>query len=135
MDPFDFSFTFPGPLIIVNEDKTIYVERGTQTKDLYIECTEIMALNLTFVPSTPGFSIIPDPLEMKIGEKKITFRVSVSIGFPDGEYYVNWVTQGDQTPIIYTPIRKTKVIVTKQKSNFYHLDFEFDKNFRCANQY
>lgn len=29
LDPFKFDFKYPGPLIIVNEDKTIYVERGT----------------------------------------------------------------------------------------------------------
>lgn len=97
----------------MNEDKTIYVERGTQTRDLYIECTEIMALNLTFIPATPGFTFIPEPLEMKVGQIRTKFRVSVPMGFPDGEYYVNWITKGDQTPNIYTPIKKTRIIITK----------------------
>lgn len=116
LDPFDFKYKYPGPLIIVNEDKTIYVERGTQTRDLYIECTEIMALNLTFIPATPGFTFIPEPLEMKVGQIRTKFRVSVPMGFPDGEYYVNWITKGDQTPNIYTPIKKTRIIITKQTS-------------------
>ena len=120
LDPFKFTYKFPGPLIIVNEDKPIYVERGAQSKDLYLVCTEIMALNLEFFPATPGFNFVPSPLKMGIGEKRTKFRVSVPMGFPDGKYYVNWQTKNELTPPLYTPIRKTKVIITKRgsKSNF-----------------
>ena len=75
-----------------------------------------MALNLTFFPSTPGFSVVPSPLTMSIGEKETKFRVSVSMGFPDGEYYIYWTTANEITPPLYTPLRKTKVIITKKGS-------------------
>lgn len=116
LDPFKFSYEYPGPLIIVNEDKPIYVERGTQSRDLYIHCTEIMALNLSFIPATAGFTFVPSPLEMKIGQNKTKFRVSVPMGFEDGSYYVEWVTKGDLSSPIYTPIRKSLVIITKKGS-------------------
>lgn len=116
LDPFMFNFFYPGPLIIVNEDKPIYVERGTQSKDVYLVSEEIMALNLSIYPSTPGFTLVPSPLRISIGEKQVRFRVSVSMGFPDGEYYITWIIKGEQDPPLYTPIKKTRVIITKKGS-------------------
>ena len=36
LDPFNFTYSYNGPLIIVNDGKDIMVERGTETEDLYI---------------------------------------------------------------------------------------------------
>ena len=112
LDPFRFTFTYPGPLIIINDGLPIYCERGTQTKDLYLVMTEIAALNLTFVPVTPGFSFVPNELKIYIGEIKVKFRVSIPMGFTEGEYEVEWITKGDSDPPIYTPIKKTQVVIT-----------------------
>lgn len=35
LDPWTFSYKFPGPLITINNDEVITVERGTQTKDMW----------------------------------------------------------------------------------------------------
>ena len=37
LDPFAFSFTFPGPLIIVNKNLPINIFIGTQSADLFLE--------------------------------------------------------------------------------------------------
>lgn len=116
LDPFKLVFSYPGPLIIINENQPIYCERGTQTKDLYLVMTEISALNLTFVPATPGFTFVPDEIKIFIGQIKVKFRVSVPMGFAEGEYEVEWVTKGDLDQPIYTPIKKTKVIITGKAS-------------------
>ena len=116
LDPFDFNFTFPGPLIVVNNDQAIYCEIGTQTVDLYITVSEICALNLTLIPVTPGFSFVPNQIKVNIGQVQIVFRVSIPIGFTQGTYYVTWQTLGDLTPPLYTPIKKSTVVITGKGS-------------------
>lgn len=116
LDPVKLQYTYPGPLIIVNDNKPIYVEKGTQTKDLYITMSEICALNLTFIPVTPGFSFVPSEIKLSIGEVKTKFRVSVPMGFTEGEYDVEWLTKNDFEPPIYTPIKKTRVVITGKGS-------------------
>ena len=116
LDPFKLSYFYPGPLIIVNDGQPIYAEKGTQTKDLYLVMTEICSLNLTFVPVTPGFTFVPSEINLNIGEVKVKFRVSIPMGFSEGEYVVEWVTKNDFDPPIYTPIRKTTVVVTGKGS-------------------
>jgi hypothetical protein len=118
LDPLKLNFNYPGPLIVVNNDQPIYVEKGTQSKDLYLVITEICALNLTFVPATPGFSFVPGQIKLNVGEVTTKFRVSIPEGFAEGQYTVEWTTQGDQNPPIYTPIKKTIVIVTGKGSKF-----------------
>ena len=79
--------------------------------------TEIASLNLTFIPATPGFSFVPPEINIKIGQIKVKFRVSVPMGFAEGDYYVEWVTKGDFEPPIYTPIKKTKIVITGKGSS------------------
>lgn len=79
--------------------------------------TEIASLNLTFIPATPGFSFVPTEINIKIGQIKVKFRVSVPMGFAEGDYYVEWVTKGDFEPPIYTPIKKTKIVITGKGSS------------------
>lgn len=59
---------------------------------------------------------------MRIGQKKSKFRVSVPMSFPDGVYYIYWTTVGDLEQNIYTPVKKTKVIISKQQSKFFFFD-------------
>lgn len=116
LDPFKLNFTYPGPLIIVNNGQTIFCERGTQTKDLYIVMTEINALNLILIPVTPGFTFVPEQIKINIGEIRVKFRISVPMGFTEGDYTVDWVTKGDLDSPIYTPIKKTSVTITGKGS-------------------
>jgi histone deacetylase 6 len=60
LDPASFIYTIPGPMISVNNNNTIIVERGTQSADIPISLVYPCALNLTIVPTTaPGVLIIP----------------------------------------------------------------------------
>lgn len=116
LDPIKLNFKFPGPLIIVNDNQAIYCERGTQTKDLYITMSEIAALNLVLIPVTPGFTFVPEQINVAIGQVKVKFRVSIPMGFAEGTYEVNWETKGDLSSPLYTPIKKTTVVVTGKGS-------------------
>lgn len=116
LDPFAFIFSYPGPLIIVNGDEDIIVEKGTQTKDLSITLDYPCALNLTFSSLTTSFSLTPTLIYMNRGDLQSTFRVSVPVSLTEGIYYINWQTEGDQISPIYTPLKKTKVTVTYLKS-------------------
>eukprot|EP00828_Plagiopyla_frontata_P048232 TRINITY_DN9178_c0_g1_i1.p1 TRINITY_DN9178_c0_g1~~TRINITY_DN9178_c0_g1_i1.p1 ORF type:complete len:546 (+),score=71.98 TRINITY_DN9178_c0_g1_i1:127-1764(+) len=47
-----------------------------------------------------------------IGDLQAKFRVSAPESIIDGDYYITWETVGDDN-LIYTPLQKTKVTVTK----------------------
>ena len=91
--------------------------------------TEIDALNLTLTPVTPGFTFVPEQIKIYIGQIKVKFRVSIPLGFAEGEYEVNWETKGDLESPIYTPIKKTTVIVTGKGSrhSYYRRHSHIDK--------
>lgn len=116
LDPFYSSYSYLGPLITVNSDEEIIVEKGTQTIDLKITMDYPCALNLYFKGTTDGFKIIPELVPMYLGSVSATFRVSVPSDFSEGTYYIFWVTIGDQDPPIYTPLKKSKVTITNLKS-------------------
>ena len=116
LDPFSFEYSYSGPLIVVNDDVEIIVEKGTQTKDLYIKLEYPCALNLTFSTTVTSFALFPSVILMNLGYLQSVFRVSVPVSLAEGTYYITWVTTGEQTPLLYTPLKKTKVIVTNLKS-------------------
>jgi len=113
LDPFYKSYQYPGPLIIINNDEPIIVAKGTQSGDIPIYIEGIAALNLTLVPDTPGFQILPFNIPIQIGELYSYFRISVAKDFTDGEYQVNWTIKGELIPPIYTPIKPIIVKVIK----------------------
>ena len=76
------------------------------------------ALNLTLKPEIYGISIIPFVVPLSVGFKRTYFRVSVPMNWPDGEFYINWVTEKELSPPLYTPIKDTKIVVTRNKSKF-----------------
>ena len=117
LDPAKFDYVYPGPLIIVNEQNDIYVERGTQTPDIYMRMDYPCRMNLTIKPVTEGFSVIPFANEFGVGKIMIKFRISVTMNFYDGIYSLKWMTFNDIQGGYYTPIKTTKVIITKNKSN------------------
>jgi hypothetical protein len=116
LDPATFDYVYPGPLIIANEQNDIYVERGTQTPDIYMRMDYPCRLNLTIKPVTEGFSVLPFANEFGVGRIMIKFRISVSMNFFDGTYSLKWMTFNDIQGGYYTPIKTTKVIITKNKS-------------------
>jgi hypothetical protein len=59
LDITNTAYVFKGPVLSVNKDEPIYVERGTQSVDLSIICTEIMALNLTLTPVSEFIEFVP----------------------------------------------------------------------------
>lgn len=120
LDPFNFIYAYPGPLIIVNGGNDITVDRGTQSPDLYFTFDYPSRLNITIKPTLPGFSLIPYENDISVGMLMKKFRVSVPINFYDGDYYLYWTTLNDLTPY-YTPLKQTKVTVTKNGGIIFHI--------------
>jgi histone deacetylase 6 len=67
LDPHYKTYDYPGPLIIINDDKPITVGRGTQSAWIPVTIEGIAALNLTLVPTTPGFEVLPFQVPIQIG--------------------------------------------------------------------
>lgn len=121
IDPFSFTYSYPGPLIIVNNGNDIIVERGTQTPDLYFTFDYPSRLNITIKPYVPGFSLIPYDSDISVGMLRKKFRVSIPMNFYDGDYYLIWSTLNDLNAY-YTPLKQTKVMITKTGSlNLFHI--------------
>jgi hypothetical protein len=116
LDPFYFSYTYPGPSIIINNDLPITVEAGTQTPDLYVKIPTYSNLNLTLKPATPsGMSFVPFSIDVKISDYLVMFRVSVVESFTEGSYEISWEILGELIPPYNTPVKNTQVIVTKNR--------------------
>jgi len=65
LSPNRFDFTYPGPLLTVNNDQDFSVERGTMSALLPIELTYPCALNMTLVPTSEGFTFEPYHIEFE----------------------------------------------------------------------
>jgi len=59
LDPFYFTYKFPGPLIVINADKDIMVYRGTVSLPIKVALKAPSMLNLTLEPVAMEFSILP----------------------------------------------------------------------------
>ena len=115
-NPARVRYTFPGPLIIVNNDQIIYVERGTVSGNIPVQLSYPAALNLTLVPQADDFTFMPYTLNINMGDLYNSFRIAVHESIPATAYVMTWATQGDTIPAFYTPIQATIVMVT-QKQN------------------
>lgn len=113
LDPFYKTYKYPGPLIIVNENKPIVIARGTQSPDIPIYIQGLASLNLTLVPTLPGFQVLPFEVNLHIGEQTNHFRISVAKDFAEGTYKVPWNITGELIPPIYTPIKTSIVQVIR----------------------
>ena len=112
LDPFSFYYVYPGPLVIINNDEDIYVDRGTRSVLLPITVSYPCALNLTFKPIAAQFPIVPFISSMTVGMVEVDFQISIPEAFYTGNYSLDWETIGDTIPAFYTPIRRSYVIVT-----------------------
>ena len=116
LDPFFFTYSFAGPTVSVNGDQPISVEAGTQTVDLWITMDRLSSLDIIVKPSSiPGISFIPFQVPIGVGEKQAKIRVSVSQSFAEGDYLIEWKILKDLIPPYYSPVRPTKLTVTKKK--------------------
>ena len=113
LDPNRFQYTYPGPLIIVNENQSFVVRRGSYSKFIKIEFDYPAALNLTLIPKSGDFLFYPEKILVFIGDLETEFRVSVPFDTEDTEYIISWTILGETDPAYYTPILKSKFEVTK----------------------
>lgn len=117
LDPFYNAYTFPGPVIKINNDEPIFVEGGTMSPKLYATVDQLSNLNLIIKPtSSPGISFVPYEMNLNIGENIVEFRVSVVEGFAEGDYYIEWSIFKDQIPPYFTSIKPLKITVTKKRA-------------------
>lgn len=59
LDPFKYSYQYPGPLIKVNDENTVTIERGTVAVNIPITIESPCLLNLNLVPSSNDFVVQP----------------------------------------------------------------------------
>ncbi|CAD8123188.1 unnamed protein product [Paramecium sonneborni] len=116
LDPWTFTYKFPGPLITINDDSIITVERGTQTKDLWFKVAYPCALDLVFTPISE-LTIVPSQIKLSLTDLQQKFRVSASQTLQPGTYYITWKVTGELPDIpYYTPVKKSIVKVTNNKN-------------------
>ena len=60
-------------------------------------------------------NFVPFELKLSIGQIKTRFRITISENMAEGDYLVNWEILNDLIPPYYTPIRPTRVSVTKKR--------------------
>ena len=111
-NPSRFTFTYPGPLIVVNSDQPVKGYKGTMTSLVWVNLTYPCALNITLVPKLGDFCIVPYHVELYIGQTAASFRVALPYHLTSGRYYISWQLDGEIYPPFYTPVATTQVIVT-----------------------
>lgn len=108
-------YAYPGPLIIVNNDQMIYVERGTVSGEIPVQLSYPAALNLTLVPQADDFTFMPYTVNINMGDLRNSFRIAVHESVPATAYVMTWATQGDTIPAFYTPVQASLVMVTQRR--------------------
>lgn len=111
LSPTAFSYTFPGPLITINKDRDIAVQRGTATQLIPVELVYPCALNLTLTPLLPGLTVTPQVVDMTLGQTVAYFRISAAQTSSTRNYTMIWTTTGEVVPRYYTPLPKLVVSV------------------------
>lgn len=122
LSPNRFDFTYPGPLLTVNNDQDFSVERGTMSALLPIELTYPCALNMTLVPTSEGFTFEPYHIEFEQGQLSSSFRVSVPDTTLTADYFIEWSTLGELVPPYYTAVATTPFKVTKNGTEKIYID-------------
>lgn len=68
LDPFTFTYIYPGPLIHVHGDSSITIYPGTQTVDLFVTTDYEAQLELSIKPDVlAGFKLIPYNIPIHLG--------------------------------------------------------------------
>lgn len=111
LSPNRLTFTYPGPLIVVNNDLAFTVTAGTMSEFIQITLSYPCALNLTLVPSASGFTFIPSQVALQTGDVLQYFRISVPASTLNGTYYIYWNTLGEIQPPYYVVIIPTTFFV------------------------
>jgi hypothetical protein len=111
LSPTAYSYTFPGPLITINKDQDIMVQRGTATQLIPVALVYPCALNLTLTPLLPGLTVTPQVVDLTVGQTTAYFRISAAQTTPTQNYTMIWSTAGEVVPRYYTPLPKLVVSV------------------------
>lgn len=115
LDPIFLSFKYPGPLIVINDDAEIIINRGAVTENVNIFVEGQAAMNFFLRVNYDGLVIYPDQIIVPLGAQNQTFNISVPQDFPEGQYQFTWIMTGEKIPKIYTPIREQRIrVVTKR---------------------
>ena len=115
LSPNRLTFTYAGPLIVVNNDKTFPVTSGTMSTFIPITLDYPCALNLTLMPTASGFTILPALIYLETGDVYAEFRISVPSTITNGTYTIYWTTLGDIEPPYYVSIIPTTFNVVYDK--------------------
>ena len=122
LSPNRFQFTYPGPLVTVNNDQDFTVERGTMSALIPIELSYPCALNMTLIPTCEGFTFEPYHIEFEQGELSQSFRISVPDTTLTADYVIEWASLGELVPPYYTGVAKTSFSVSNDGNEKIYID-------------
>ena len=130
LNPASLHFAYDGLLISVNNDLAVDVEVGTYTDEIVIQMpsaslqtltyTLLLLLNLTsyrFTPNTldPNIIVTPFPLQIKLGDTEVRFRVAAPRTQLLKLYYITWSKTGDALTPTYANLPRTTLNMVKNK--------------------
>lgn len=115
LSPNRMTYTYAGPLIIINHDEIFTVSAGTMSEFIPITLDYPCALNLTLVPYASGFTILPHKISLQTGDVYKDFRISVPSSTKNDTYFIYWTTVGEIEPLYYVVIIPTEFKVVYEK--------------------
>lgn len=113
LSPFPLSYSYPGPVIHINNDTPITLEIGTVSPYIQITVDEPCGLSLTLIPESDELYFLPSSVSLSRGKLSTSFQVGAPSGLESIESYITWTILGDIESGYYTPIKKTKVKLVK----------------------
>jgi hypothetical protein len=113
LSPFPLSYSYPGPVIHINDDIPITLEIGTVSPLIQISVDEPCGLNLTLIPESDELYFLPISVSLARGKLSTSFQIGAPSGLENTESYITWTILGDIESGYYTPIKKTKVKLVK----------------------
>lgn len=57
--------------------------------------------------------IVPNPVQIGVGQTETKFRLAAPRDILLKEYYITWSKTGDSSPPTYAPLRKTRINMVK----------------------
>ena len=122
MNPNRLTYSYPGPVIYINNFELFYLEMGTFSQEIPVTLDYPCSLNLTLTPYSQGFSFVPQEVTLVTGSMLNSFKVGAPEGIQDKEYIITWSIAGETLPTHYTPILKSFFVVTQQRDLKVHLE-------------
>jgi len=114
LSPNTFPYSYFGPVIAINGDKTLYIESGTR-KTVTIEFEYPCYSDLTLTAYSDVVEVIPPSQIIKTGQKSGTFTISVDNAVTPDTYSIYWDQSNDLNERFYARLAPLRLQVVKKQ--------------------